>query len=220
VKTVASLTQRDPFLQQPNAKGNGECEDSAGVAICPIPILNPGEEKYYEFDLLPIGVVHGTSSGHVDCDQVGEDGSCANNDGASKWRVSARQPAGKGKATIGRVPASEPAAKLTELSGTASAGKSRAAGTKLKRVQVALLRTDSRCRWLTSPAPRFRTEAKVAGQCTNPTWVNAKGTAKWRLRLRGKLPPGRYEAWARAIDGAGRAQQDLGGRSHVTFRLT
>jgi hypothetical protein len=37
-------------------------------------------------------------------------------------------------------------------------------------------------------------------------WLTVKGTANWRFKLKGTLPPGKYVVYARAVDGQGLAE--------------
>lgn len=90
---------------------------------------------------------------------------------------------------------------LRALTGTASGD--------VARVEVALVRASggaraarARCAWL-APNGKLRTMRRTRGRCLTPVWVPAKGTRRWRLRLRRKLPKGSYVLYSRAISRAG-----------------
>jgi uncharacterized delta-60 repeat protein len=102
------------------------------------------------------------------------------------------------------------ASKLTGFSG--SAGDP---GGTLSKVQIAVVRLASggakasrasaTCEVLKNAKARFRTVKTKNGVCPQ-RWLSAKGTAKWRFKLKRKLPPGRYVAFARAVDASGVAE--------------
>ena len=69
----------------------------------------------------------------------------------------------------------------------------------IKRVLVAVARqSGSKCRFLSRRAKLGRPRS-----CAKPTYLTAKGTKKFSLRIRGRVKPGRYRFTARAFDGAG-----------------
>jgi uncharacterized delta-60 repeat protein len=79
----------------------------------------------------------------------------------------------------------------SRFSGTAPAGA---------KVDVAVVRrTGKRCRTLAAKHVRFRTVP-----CSKPAWLRASGSARWSLKLRGRLPKGRYELLVR-VGGTGKA---------------
>ncbi|MDW5597487.1 hypothetical protein VSS74_24270 [Conexibacter stalactiti] len=102
------------------------------------------------------------------------------------------RPPDGGEVVIGSAPAARfgrvGARRVTRLAGSAASGTA--------RVEVALVRRDGRrCRALTSTRPRFGAKP---GACTPRTWLKARGTTAWSLKLARALPPGRYVAWVRA----------------------
>jgi hypothetical protein len=43
--------------------------------------------------------------------------------------------------------------------------------------------------------------------CRRPAFLSASGTSRWKLRVKAKLPRGRYLALVRATDGAGNTRR-------------
>lgn len=95
------------------------------------------------------------------------------------------------------------------LSGRARAG--RAAGVprrtlRVRRVQVALQFVAKRgrkarsCRWLAAArGSTQRVRPGARGRCDTPVWVTVRGTKRWSLKLRRRLPAGRFKLLSRAI---------------------
>ncbi|HEV2999169.1 MAG TPA: hypothetical protein VGW75_00415 [Solirubrobacteraceae bacterium] len=83
-------------------------------------------------------------------------------------------------------------------------------------VDVALvrLRSDGRCRAL-SPRGTFRRIRK----CTAPPFVRARGTGRWKVRMKRPLAPGRYALYSRATDNAGRPEGGFGAGNLLKFRV-
>jgi pseudomonalisin len=78
--------------------------------------------------------------------------------------------------------------------GTSGAGK-------VKRVRVAVARvTGKRCRFIA-----LRAGFSKPRSCKSAGYLVARGTTKWKLRLRRRLPAGTYRAYVRATDSAGNA---------------
>ena len=89
------------------------------------------------------------------------------------------------------------AAGATRISGSATGGKGTKAdrnGIKLTRVEVAIRKLGSGCRWLSGK--KFTT--RKTDSCTPSGWQTASGKGSWSLRLT-KLPAGRYEVYTRAV---------------------
>jgi hypothetical protein len=61
------------------------------------------------------------------------------------------------------------------------------------RVQVAVTRKGARCKALTKGGKLERRA------CGRPRWLAASGTSTWKLKLKKRLPPGRYVIRSRAI---------------------
>jgi hypothetical protein len=77
---------------------------------------------------------------------------------------------------------------------------------RVARVQVALgLRVRGGCRWLGA-----RNRLGRRGSCARPRWLRARGTRRWRLTRRARLPAGRYLLLTRARDAAGNLQRRPG----------
>jgi uncharacterized delta-60 repeat protein len=104
--------------------------------------------------------------------------------------------------------------RLKAFSGTAADPD----GNGVQRVQIALVqkvrggakarasaRARVRCFALKNAKLRFK-RVKAKGKQCPQVWLSVKGTAKWRFKLKGTLPPGRYIVFARAIDGKGLAE--------------
>ena len=72
----------------------------------------------------------------------------------------------------------------------------------VSRVLVAVAKVQGkRCRFV-SPAGRLG----KARSCSKPSYLPAAGTDRWSLRLKARLPRGRYRAQPRAIDAAGNVE--------------
>ena len=57
-------------------------------------------------------------------------------------------------------------------------------------------------------------------RCGRPrSFITAKGTTKWTFALSGKLGPGYYVLYARAIDNKGLKQTSFGTKSRRPFRV-
>ena len=113
--------------------------------------------------------------------------------------------------------ASPPTAKLSKA--TAKRRKLRLRGrasdpgcSSLARVDVAISRkAGRRCRFVTSAGRLTK-----ARKCKKRVFLRAKGTATWTLRVKRKLPRGRYTIAVRATDRAGNRQKRLAtGTLHV-----
>jgi hypothetical protein len=114
------------------------------------------------------------------------------------------------QARIAAVAATVKRSRLKAFKGTASDDG------KVARVEVGVLqRKGSKCRQMTARG----TFAPIA-KCTEPTtFVAAKGTTSWRLKLRKRFAKGSYSVFARAIDDAGSAQQGFGPESKREFKV-
>ena len=91
------------------------------------------------------------------------------------------------------------------VSGSATDGGGAASkdGRRVRKVQVAIRRLGSRCRWLAASG-RLRSSGASAKTCAaRPVWIAARGTRRWSLTLRRALPPGRYVVQSRATIAAG-----------------
>jgi hypothetical protein len=97
--------------------------------------------------------------------------------------------------------------RLKTASKSAAAADRSLALSKPKRVDVAVRRLDGpgakRCVWLRNKRGAFKRTNKKGGACRTPVWLKAKGTKRWSLHFKLRLPPGRYLAQARVTDVAG-----------------
>lgn len=91
----------------------------------------------------------------------------------------------------------------TDRGCAAANGLSARAG-RVRRIFVSLARAtrEGRCRFFLRGggfgAPR---------SCQRTTYVGARGTTRWRFTVRGRLAPGRYKAWIRAVDASGNRER-------------
>jgi hypothetical protein len=77
------------------------------------------------------------------------------------------------------------------------------ASPRVARVQAALaLRVRGGCRWLGA-----RNRLSRRASCARPRWLRVRGTRRWRLTRRARLPSGRYLLLTRARDRAGNLQR-------------
>jgi subtilase family serine protease len=88
------------------------------------------------------------------------------------------------------------------LAGSASdRGCSASGAGKVKRVRVAVARLNGkRCRFVA-----LRAGFSKPRSCKTAGYLVARGTTKWKLSLRRRLPAGTYRAYVRATDSAGNA---------------
>jgi uncharacterized delta-60 repeat protein len=136
--------------------------------------------------------------------------------------VGNRPPRSRMKKVPRRVSADE----LKGFSGTASDPD----GNALRRVQIALVRLvdgakasrrrEPACLSLRSRKPKFKRAKPRSGGCAQ-RWLTVKGKARWRFRLRGLVPPGRYVVYSRAIDSEGLAESSFSRRAgnRYAFRV-
>src|SRR3954452_1147782 len=74
---------------------------------------------------------------------------------------------------------------------------------KVRRVRVAVgrLYANQQCRFL---KPNNRFGPRVS--CLRTTYLSTRGTTRWWVRLKRRLPRGRYVVWVRGIDAAGNVE--------------
>jgi DNA-binding beta-propeller fold protein YncE len=123
---------------------------------------------------------------------------------------------------IRRIPRRVRSRRLRGFRGTASDD----AGVRSVAVALVQLRGGARaakrsCRVLGRGGTLRRRPANPRGRCTRRTFLPARGTARWRFRLRRPLPPGRYALYSRATDTAGKREHSFSGRdrNRVLFRV-
>jgi hypothetical protein len=84
----------------------------------------------------------------------------------------------------------------------------------IRRVRVSVARHVGKlCRFLRAD----RTFSK-ARSCDKTSYLDAKGTSSWSLKLP-SLPPGRYTIWSRGIDAAGNVERKGRGRNLLVVRI-
>jgi uncharacterized delta-60 repeat protein len=110
------------------------------------------------------------------------------------------------------------------ISGSATGGRGRLSRRALavRSVQVAIHRLGGkRCSWIASKGGRIRALKASRQGCTRKVWLTAAGGRSWRLSLQRSLPRGRYEAFSRAVIGAGFAEGRFsrGDGNLVRFRV-
>jgi len=98
-----------------------------------------------------------------------------------------------------KVPKKISAAKLKGFSGTAGDPD----GGALRKVQVAVVKRG--CSVLNGKGALRRLRVKKGKPCPQ-RWLDAKGTAKWKFKLKAVLPPGRYVVFSRAVAASGLAE--------------
>lgn len=169
-------------------------------------------------DVFDVGVVRGTRSGRPaplkfgvsDVEDVRDDNNTA---GTAPMVVragdtNARKPSG------GRV-----------FRGSSRPGSGRGvrkSTLRVKSVEIAVLRSGTGCRWLSSPRGDLQVvDAGPKRRCDAPVWVKARGTKQWRLELRRKLPAGRYTLFSRAVlaNGVAEARFSRADHTRITFRV-
>jgi hypothetical protein len=94
--------------------------------------------------------------------------------------------------------------------------RDRGCGKRLRFVRVAIARR------LAAPRCRFLRGDGTFGRrvnCHRTTYIAVRGTRTWSLRVRGKLPRGRYVAWSRGVDAAGNIERKNRGRNLIRFRV-
>jgi hypothetical protein len=107
------------------------------------------------------------------------------------------------------------------FSGTAENGRARGVRKRMLRlayVEIAVRKAGG-CRWLSSSAGDLRKVAR--GECDDPVWVRVNGTSDWSLRLRRKLPDGRYTLFTRAVtrNGVSEGRFGFGDGNKLKFRV-
>ncbi|MDA0181624.1 hypothetical protein OJ997_15065 [Solirubrobacter phytolaccae] len=94
----------------------------------------------------------------------------------------------------------------TRIAGSASRGKGTKAdakGLSVTRVEVAVRKLGSGCRWLSGKNAKFTNRKLAKGAtCTPSGWQAASGRSSWRLSMRA-LPKGSYEVYSRAVTANG-----------------
>lgn len=125
------------------------------------------------------------------------------------------------------VPKKIAAGKMNGFSGTAADPD----GDGVVKVQIAVFsrvksgvakasRAVPRCLVMRSKRPRFKLVKPKQGKCPQ-RWLKVKGKTKWRFKLTGDLPAGKYVVFARATDGLGAAETAFSRklRNRYAFRV-
>jgi len=116
-----------------------------------------------------------------------------------------------------------PVAEIMSFPAGVFAAQSIRALSRLARVEVAMRRVRGRqCLWLRSARGGFRRIKAVRGKCNRGIWSRARGTRRWRFRLRRTLPPGKYIAYSRAVNRAGAHERKFSRADGnlLTFKIT
>ncbi|HEX7301169.1 MAG TPA: S53 family peptidase [Solirubrobacteraceae bacterium] len=98
------------------------------------------------------------------------------------------------------------------LAGTSRDRGCRARGAgRVARVKVAVARVrGKRCAFL-----RPKRGFSPSRSCTRATYLKARGSSRWRLTVRRRMPRGTYRAYVRAVDASG----NVGRRTALRFRV-
>lgn len=111
------------------------------------------------------------------------------------------------RATIGAMRSRLRARALRAFSGSAADPDDDVALVRVGLVRIA----KRRCETLRKNGRLARTTL-TRGTCVPTAWLNATGTTSWRLKLRRRLPRGRYVLYAQAMDAAGHTQSGFATR--------
>ncbi|HEU5252069.1 MAG TPA: delta-60 repeat domain-containing protein [Solirubrobacterales bacterium] len=89
-----------------------------------------------------------------------------------------------------------------------------------RKVRDARVPPGIRCWAMKNATGKLKRVKAKAGRCPQ-RWLTVKGKAKWRFKLKGALPPGRYVVFARAVDGTGLAESRFSRklRNRYAFRV-
>jgi hypothetical protein len=157
---------------------------------------------------LPDGTDNGDSSAFVSLQQDSSTCFTEANSGAAAVQVGAAGPGLSGAGTVGGgcLDRSAPNPKVAKAGASALRGSTadRGCGSggsgHVTRVSVSIARVTSggRCRLASSSGKLGRTQS-----CSHRRYLRAHGTSHWSVRLRHRLPRGRYVAVIRARDAAG-----------------
>ena len=94
------------------------------------------------------------------------------------------------------------------------AGRHSTATLRTIRVAIARRLANRRCRFMLGNG---RFGAPVS--CLRTTYITASGRSRWTLRVRARLPRGRYVAWVRGIDAFGNVERKARRRNLIRFRV-
>src|SRR5947209_7065152 len=90
---------------------------------------------------------------------------------------------------------------------------------RVKRVWVSLARIRTRGRRVDCRFLRRDGSLTPYRSCHRPILIRAKGRARWNFSLSAALPPGKYEAVVRGVDGAGNRELPHKGRNILYFTV-
>ena len=111
------------------------------------------------------------------------------------------------------------------LSGTATNGRGgrSKSSTTLSRVEISVQSlAGKQCRYLRGVAGRLTTTpGRRSSGCKSPVWLKATGARRWRMKLKRRLPAGRYLLKSRAVTRNGFAEATFSSkdRNSRTFRV-
>ncbi len=94
-------------------------------------------------------------------------------------------------------------------------GVARGFGCRITKVRVAVARkTGKQCRFLQNNG-RF----SARRSCLRTSYLTTRGTTRWTMTKRVRLPRGRYNVWSRAIDSAGQIERKQRTRNLIRLRV-
>ena len=78
-----------------------------------------------------------------------------------------------------------------------------------------------KCEWVASRRGNVAKRKADHGVCNSPIWIRATGTKHWSLRLKHRLPPGRYVVYSRATGSNGISESNFTAkdRNRRVFRV-
>jgi hypothetical protein len=94
-------------------------------------------------------------------------------------------------------------------------GTARGEGCAIRQVRVAIGRkVGKQCRFM-----RANGRFGARRSCLRTQYVRARGTTRWSLNKRVRLPRGSYLVWSRAIDSAGQIERKAKARNLLARRI-
>ena len=113
-----------------------------------------------------------------------------------------------------RISSSKRKLRLRGTSSDRGCGRNRKGTVRRIRISIAK-RTGKKCLSMRANGKL----AKKKTSCKRTRYVSAKGKTKWTLKLKRRLPKGRYQIWVRGIDAAGNVERKSRKRNFKRLRL-